>query len=993
MKSTLYICLLWLGLSGVVWAQAGAGSAAVTGTVLESSGDGIPDTTVTLSNPGLGFERVMTTSDDGVFNASALTPAAGYRIKITRKGFNDWTSGDFSLSVGQTLDFRVTLKHDEGYTGDEAAIPAPRVEEVKNDLSTLVTTQQIDNLPSSNRRIDPLAQLDPLAGIDHRTGGIMLTAQPASNLTVTDGVVTTNTYYASPRALANQLTLDSVQEFQVLPANAPPAFGPSSGGIVNVVTRSGTNDLHVAGYDYYSPNAVAATNRFANGQSLFDHLNQGGASAGGPIIRDHIFFFGNVEDLDGKGRGLNKITSPLLADPTGTTILSSTCKATSVQCASAIKFLQSQMNVVTPLSESFLTGLAKVDYRRSERNSFTVEGNILNAKAPNGGSIQQVDPNGGLLGLVNATDDVRFGKVAWTSVPTRSTLNELRLGVFDDRLSNPAYTPNIADANLGITVDGVTVGNPHPYSQSLGELRYQLTDNATLTSSTHSLSVGFELWRSRDTVTSLAGPVYQFPSLTAFATDFTSGGKDYTMLTQQIGTAERRVPWKQYNAYAVDTWRPVRRLTIMAGVRFEKPGLPKPQNQNSTYYETASIASPNIDFAPRISIAYALNEKTVARVGYGWFYEPMPGQLLDWLYDFGNGVKQTDLTVLPTMTNAPAFPKPVSGTVPTGSTDLMWASSKLRNPHVRDLNLAIERRLDASSTLTLTLLHSRGYGLYSVADENIPAPTVHKYYTIENAAGVQTGLYYTDLDTAKNDPKYAHIWVVSNGASNWYNAAVLEYRRRFRQGLTLQASYTFSQGTDDIGGPQLYGMLPLATYNGNFGGDRGISPTDQRHRGVIGWTWQPQQRWLRGWTLAGIATMASGQHETPAVWVSGQQFSGITMDYPTNLVGSGGWSRLPTDGISTLSLGNQYNLDARLSRTIALTERLKVTVLAEAFNALNRQSITAVNTVAWLATTTRPPNGAVNGPTTGVLTPVPGLGAGIAGSPARTGQVGLRVTF
>lgn len=988
MRRTVLLCLLALCGSGGVWAQAGAGSAAVTGTVLEAAGDGIPDTTVVLTNSGLGLRRVMNTSDDGVFDAPALTPGAGYHIKVTRKGFLDWDSGDFDLAIGQTLDFRVTLKHAGETAADEGSIPPPRVEETKTGIGTLVSARQTDILPSPNRRLDPLAQVEPLGGEDHRTGRVVLAGQASSNLFLTDGVAATNTYYTSQHGIANQLTLDSVQEFQVLAANYSAGFGPAMGGIINAVTRSGSNSLHLAGYDYFRPGSLAAANRYAPGQTLFDHQNQGGIDAGGPIRRDQIFFFGNFEVLDGKGSGMNRISNPLLAEFSG-------CKATAAQCAAATRFIQAQMNVLVPLTDRWVTGLAKIDYRRSERNSFTFTGNAMNAEAPNGGSLQQVAPNGGLLGLVNSSDHIRYGKAAWISAPTRNTLNEMRLGTFDDRLSNPASDPALAIGSLGVVVDGVTVGNPRPSAQSLSELRYQLTDNFTATSNTHSVNLGIELWRTRDTVNSLAGPQYVYPSLTAFAQDFTSGGKDYTMFTQQVGTGLRRVPDKQYNAYAFDTWRPVRRLTIVAGVRFEKPELPHPQQISPNYYQTGTITSPNVNFAPRLSVAYRWSNHTTLRVGYGWFYQPMPGQLLDALYSFGNGVNMTDLTVLPTMANAPLFPHALtaSSTIPTGAPDVIYASSKLRNPYVRDENIALERRLDANTTLTVTLLHSRGYRLYSVADVNLAAPTVSKVYAIDNAAGQQVGSYYTDMYTARNDTRYAHVYNVANGGSSWYNAAFVELRRRMSHGLTVQASYRFSHSLDDTAGPLLYGVLPLNTYNGNVGGDRGTSPFDQRHRGVVDWTWQPDQRWLKGWTLSGIATMASGQPETPLVWVAGQQFSSINMVYPTSLNGWGGWSRLPLEGIGSLMTGPQYNVDARLSRTFNMRERLKAVLLFEAFNAFNTQFDTALNTTSYVAAATAPPSGAVNGPTTGVLKPVSGLGTGIAGSPPRTGQIGLRLTF
>jgi Carboxypeptidase regulatory-like domain len=998
MRHTLFFCLLLGAASSSVWAQAGVGSAAVTGAVLELPADGIPDCIVTLTNTSLGLKRVMNTSDDGEFDAPALTPATGYHLNVTRKGFVDWDSADFDLSVGQTLDFRVTLKHTEGYTGDESNIPPVRIEEPRNGVNTLVSRREVENLPSPNRRLDPLVGTDPFAGVDHRNGRLVLAGQE-QNLAITDGVVASNTYFAAQRGgIANQLTLDSTQEFQVLTTNYPPVFGMAMGGVVNAVTHSGTNDLHLAGYGYFMPNSIASNYRFAPGQNLFDHQTKAGGSGGAAVIPDRIFFFGNVDYLDGKGSGYNRITSPLLTDAAGNTVPAANCKATAAQCAAAIKFIQGQMNVITPLTDHFVSGLAKVDYRRSDRNTFDFAGNVLNAESPNGGPISQVAPNNGLLGLVNSTDDVRYGKASWISVPTRSTLNEVRLGFFDDKISNPAFTPSITNPQVAVNLYGVNIGNARPNSSSLEEMRYQVTDNFTATTNTHSFNVGGELWRSRDTVTSLNAAQYTYPTLTAFATDFGGGGsgKNYTLMTEQLGASRRGIPDKQWNAWAFDTWRPVRRLTVVAGVRFEKPGLPSPQWVNSSYYQTGTLTSPNIDFAPRVSLAYRWSDKTVIRAGYGWFYEPMPGELLDSLYWTGNGVNVTSLNIQPAMTNAPLFPRnALSTSIPAGSPSLMWASAKLRNPAVRDLNVAIERHLNVNTTLTLTGLHSRGYGLYAVSDQNLATPlyTSSRVYSIQNAAGQQVGSYYTDMYTVKNDPKFSHLYVVQNGGSSWYDAASLELRHRLSQGLTVQASYTYSRATGDTFGPTIAGVLSLSTYNGNTGGDRGLAPFDNQQRGSITWTYTPEYKWLKGFALSGIATLATAQHETPTVWVSGQEFSSITMVYPTSLNGWGGWSRLTTQQIGSLPLSPQRTVDARLSRTFTISDRVKAMVLFEAFNALNNQFTTAVNTVGYIASATAPPNGAVNGPTTGVLKPVSGIGAPIAASAARTGQIGLRLTF
>jgi hypothetical protein len=304
--------------SGAAWAQARPGFGAVTGTILEAAGDGLPDTTVVVSNPASGLRRVMVTTDDGVFGDATLVPGTGYRLKVSRKGFDNWESAEFEVSVGRTLEFTVTLKHSAESGRDEGSIPAPRIREVDRSIIGSVTAQQVNWLPTRERRLDPLALTAPLTGTDDRSGRLVVAGVQPSNLFLTDGIASTNTYSGSTPGIANQLSQDAVQEFQVLSANYTAEFGDAMGGVVNAVTRSGSNGYHGAGYEYFRNGSLAAANRYALGQNLLRHQNQFGASLGGPIRRDRIFFFSNFEVLDGHGQGLNRITSPALADASGT---------------------------------------------------------------------------------------------------------------------------------------------------------------------------------------------------------------------------------------------------------------------------------------------------------------------------------------------------------------------------------------------------------------------------------------------------------------------------------------------------------------------------------------------------------------------------------------------------------------------------------------------------------------------------------------------------
>ena len=1009
MRTVLGVCLLAVVSCGGAWAQA-AGFGSVSGTIRDASGDGIPDTSVLLSNQALGIKRTMVTTDDGLFDAPALVPAPGYSIQVTRKGFKSWEFKDFEVSLGQNMNFAVTLENDTG-SGQSETVSGPALGELRTGVALPVDRLQNEALPTSDRRLDALVLLSPTLSTSSTTGQMVFRGEPSFNSFLTDGIDTTNGYWAERPGIANQLSRDAVDGFQVLFADTPAEFGRAMGGVVNAATRSGSNNFHGSAYGYFRLSSLAATPRYALGQSLLQGRKQEGASVGGPILENKVFFFANFEASNGNAQGLNRITSPLIADPYGRYVLPSNCKATTAQCAAATKFIQSQMNVLVPFDDHWVTGLAKLDYRRSDRNSFSVEGNAMNLRAPMGSQVSDVAANGGMLGIGNSKEQTVYGRAGWTSAPTRKTLNELRVGLFQDRLFDPASQAGLSTGNLGITVAGVTVGAAHPHTSQINERRYQLIDNLTVNSGSHTLQVGADMSRTRDNINSLpnAGGTYTYPSLTAFAQDFSGGTlKSYTTFTQQVDGPVRTVPFREINLYAQDTWRVTRNLTVIAGVRWDRPHLPQPSVTNTSYYQTASVSSPNIDFSPRVGLAYVMDDRTVVRLGYSFFYAPFPGALLDTLI-LGNGLYETNIVVNPGQTNAPVFPKviPAFSAIPAGSADVLYSVSKLRNPHTQQASLAVERRLNKDTTLTVNVMNNRGLKLWTVSDLNLATPTKTEIYTIDNAAGQATGTYTTSVWTAKNDPNHARVYQVDNTGTSWYNAAAVEVRRRMSHGLTAQASYTWSHALDDVGGPQLLPFLPAASYPGNYSLDKGNSATDQRHRVAANWIWQPTlvksttpaARWLlNGWELSGIATLASSLPATELVMVNGQQFSGITMVYANALNGAGGWARVPFIPVNSLRAQPQYTVDARISRTLPFTERIKGVVLLEGFNLFNTQHNTGVYTVGYTATTTLPA-GAVSGPTSGVLRPVAGLGVGNAsqgfpdGTTARRCQVAFRLVF
>src|SRR5690349_12180634 len=227
MKRTLSLCLALFVCLNQLSAQAGAGSGSVGGIVQEgSTEDGLPQTTVTLTNAGLGLKRVMTTTDDGLFTAPALMPSAGYRIKVAHKGFADWDSNEFEVHVGESLNFEIALQRaTENPTPAGTTTPPPRIREVTAGTANLSTGTQVEGLPSKQRRVDSLVATSPVITMDDRTGKLVITGQAFSNIFLADGIATTNSYYQERANLAPQLPLDEIRELQVHTADYPAEFG------------------------------------------------------------------------------------------------------------------------------------------------------------------------------------------------------------------------------------------------------------------------------------------------------------------------------------------------------------------------------------------------------------------------------------------------------------------------------------------------------------------------------------------------------------------------------------------------------------------------------------------------------------------------------------------------------------------------------------------------------------------------------------------------
>ena len=986
MRKVLAITICALVFVAGAYAQATAGLGAVSGTVRDASGAVIPGATVVVANDGKGIKRTMTSTDAGVFAAPALVPSPGYSITVTKQGFSTYEVKDFEITVGQNVDFKIGMQIGSASTKLDVTAEAPLVEDTKSGVTATVGEQQILELPINGRRVDSFVLLTPAVTNDGEFGLISFRGVAMGNSFLTDGNDTTESFYnenAGRTRIGSQISQDAVQEFQVLSNGFSAEFGRAMGGVVNTVTRSGQNDTHGTGYWFFRNRTLEATDRYANGYNLPEWRHTAGASLDGALKKDKLFYFVNFDFVDRSFPALNRIVNSSLTDSTGNFIPASNCVPaaagpTQAQCTAAINFIQKQMNVLVPRSYKQDEGFAKLDYHVNDRNTISADLNAMHWRSPHGIQTQAVLTGGAALGNNgNSTVEDRYGKASWTSVVTPNAVNELRFGWFKDRLSDPGAS-DLFPAETGptyITVAGSTVGAAQAYPRTYpSENRYQIVDNYSWTRGAHSVKFGMDFSTTQDWMNQLFNEFggYSYTTLAAFAKDFTgntTGLKSYSSFSQQFGNPIQNIRTTDINLYAQDTWKINKHLTFNYGLRYEKTKIPQPTITNPDYPATGVINSPNKDFAPRASLSYSLNDRTVLRVGYGIFYARFHGNALDTMY-LGNGKYQTAISINNTQAGAPVFNGVLASAtgLPAGAVALTFADKNFHAPYTQQGTLALDRQLTRDLAISASYIWTRGIGLFVQRDLNLGQPTSQAYtYIIDDASGNKVGTYSTPLFVLTNglrpDPRYGKILQVENGGQSWYNALAIQLDKRFSHGFQAQVNYTWSHAIDD-GNEEgaswnVASSFNNATFNGNYALDKGSSTLDQRHRVSINWVWSPiltsstsafAKYLVNGWELSAITTLASAHPVSATVnsasTSNNAEFPGIQLAYGT-LTGTGGSSRVPFWPYDSLNIDQIYNVDSRLTRRFPIGERMKLALGFEAFNVFNTIHNTGVQTAAY----------------------------------------------
>jgi outer membrane receptor protein involved in Fe transport len=705
---TLMLALIFFTASHAR-AQSLAGLGAMTGTVTDQSNGAVANASVDVINSSLGIDRKVTTTDAGLFFAPSLPPAPGYTVSVSARGFNPSKAEGIVVHVGETVAIPIQLKvatEQETVTVSESS--APIIDLSKTEVSALINEQQLENLPINGRRADQFALLSPGVVPDATSGEVSFHGVPSGNLFLLDGVDITQQWFiqnAGGEALLSNISMDAVQEFRTELLGYSAEFGRGSGGVVNTLTKSGTNQLHGTGFWFFRNRTLNAIDLYSklleNGVSTPynppEYRHQFGGAVGGPIIKDKLFFFSSYEgtirnfplvsDMFSEGAYINTTTGQLNPEIIGATpqqdvvgscndvadpragapaALAPGFVATAAQCAAVQTFIN-RLSIPSVIARNLHqnAGFARFDYRPNEKSSYSANFDLVNYSALHDGTslASTTDGTGASGENYDINTHVRNAHIANTYVISNSMVNELRLGWNADRrfqgLPADLAPPDNIRSSLtiaGISTFGVSL-NQLPNIQPT-EDRYDVSDNFSQSKGKHELKYGVDLAYLRSVENAVfSGPGgFTYTSFTNFAFDLTPNpatdpvtasqgpGIHYSTFAQAVGHPLTRITIRDYDFFAQDLYQVTPALSLNLGLRYDYSTFtqPPPPTYAATNPNVGKINQPKADFSPRVGFSYAMNgNRTLVRGSYGIFYNRLPGATITRLQQLGGTVRKS----------------------------------------------------------------------------------------------------------------------------------------------------------------------------------------------------------------------------------------------------------------------------------------------------------------------------------------------------------------
>jgi Carboxypeptidase regulatory-like domain len=972
-RSIALIALLALALVPAVLAQSQATTGVIEGTVFDASGAPVPGASVTIRNTATNFERVLQTDSGGGFRG-LLLPLGPYRVTVAMPGFATLVRDGINLAVGQTVTLDLNLKVSSVQEEVVVTGAAPLVETSRAEGADRIDDAAVRGLPNNGRNFLDLTKLTPGVSIVQGPDGDELTINGqkgiANNISV-DGADFNNPFFGEQRGGQRPpftFNLDAVKEVVVVAEGAPAEFGRSNGGFVNVVTKSGTNDLHGTLHGYFKNEGLSSAPKRGDGTTAPKtdfNQQQAGFTLGGPLVKDKAFFFTALDYQRGRS---TKQTDPARIEQR------------------VVDFFASlgSPNENGPIERTndARVFLGKVDWQLSPASLLTLRYNYTWSEQKNG--TFDVDSWGVSANAVEK-DYSHAGSGSLISSLSATVLNELRFQFAREYRPRPYDGPNVTGQSRPLPDTafdfgrGYRFGEPFFIPVDYYDQRIQFNDNISLIKGRHAFKAGVEYngVKSVQTFVGFANGRYIFSSTDGFLNyarnrnyvecsngttsqnGQCSGGASVTgpvlLYLQQAGVGglsveeagTQDIPQKSLAFFVQDKWQPRRGLTIQYGLRWEgekEPDVITPASQvfysgfigktvtNShgsfTFPSDGNIPSDQKMFQPRVGLSWdpKADGKTVLRLNGGIFYGRVPGLALASTRSTNGSRGQTifrNSALTGILGPVPAYPNliPASQVGSPFDPDVYVFDTNFRNPRTYQASAAVERQVSDDVAALVQYNHAAGRHITRWLNSNDAA------YGSPWGSGLNGG--FNGIGT---------LWTVSSTAKSNYDGVTFGLTKRMSHSYQFQVNYTLSWDKSDDDNERDPFTLRYAKIT-DLAAEYGYSDRDQRHRVNGFFLWQAPG-------AINVNFRYSYRSAQPLSFCAKGVASYCTTDTtPSQAPFVGGPSdRIRPDGSvvprNTGRKDNTYSaLDVRLSKEFKLGKTTALEPIVEVFNLFNSANI------------------------------------------------------
>ena len=914
----------WLvGLAAVVCVLALAPSAfaqnaQITGMVKDSSGGIIPGATVTARNVDTGLTRVAVTDGAGEFRLPSLPPGH-YAVATELSGFSTETRPDITLIIDQTAIINFALKPANLSETITVTGASPIVDVSRSDVSTSVSTQQIQDLPVASRRWIDLAMLTPGTSQDNIRGqfyrgnvNVGAGGREYSNGFVVDGVNNTWAEMGEPR---QNFAMDAIQEFKVSTSTYKAEYGLATGGLVSVVTKSGTNQVHGSALLFFRDASITAKEFFQTTKPDYRRYQYGG-TIGGPIVKDKTHFFFAYEGTQEK-QFLTVNARGLWPQYEGT-------------------FLSDQTR---------WTYNTKIDHQLGNGQSLFFRYGAEDEYRP-------IITAGGSVAVSNSFDFAvprKSAVLGHTWVINARTLNDARFQYayakyeVSPPYSHGDYAPADFAARLPLCTPifaypSITVGGCGN-AQMGPESRWELKDDFSyLLRGSHQLKAGADFSSIPFEGDNTGSPLgnWTFPRDTPYnAADPTTYPTQYSNSLPTYAN----IPTRTFAAYLQDDWQVRSGVTLNLGLRYDlqkgsfNEDVPqllsdiqaKLGRDGVFPLDVSIVTQPKTgrgdfnNFGPRVGLAWdpANNGATNIHVAWGMFYDNMRT-----LQNFNELTWPQAKQII---ISRPTFPDPYGGRsresfLSTAAPNITVESNDTVNPYAHQFNVGVSRTVTRDIAVTADVSITNRYSDRDVVDPNLPDQTT------------KLKLY----------PQFARVNFWTSTANNSYRALLLKVDKRMANRFSFLVSYTLAAAKDTAATNLLadrYGFYQIERYGA----------ADRRHRLVTSGIVQLPA----GVQLSAIADFRSTLRFNPTTSLD-LNGDGYTGDLPAGVMPGSGCRDMNLDAVNTFRRSRGLsdvatvdcpgfaNVDLRLSKTFRVGAA-RAELIAQLFNIFNRDNFNSPN--------------------------------------------------